>query len=198
MEAVLDLVAERGYDALTIEAVASRAGAGRATVYRRWASKAQMVMDALACLHPVAAPPDTGSLSGDLGQLCAFMTDAPGHRAIAVTRGVAARMSCDPELMAAFEERFVAPRRAVMAEMLRRAAERGEIAPGRDIDLLTSLIPALFLHRLLTTNRPPDPRFAGRIVSEVLIPAATAGAPTRSPTTGNSRTTGKKHHDEHR
>ncbi|MGH9294416.1 MAG: TetR/AcrR family transcriptional regulator, partial [Acidimicrobiales bacterium] len=176
----MDLIAEQGYDATTIEGVARRAGASRATVYRRWASKAEMVVDALDFLSAHDLRPaalDTGSLRGDLERLCTSLADEAGGRTFAVMRGVAARLSCDAELFAAFQEGFVAPRRAAIAAMLARAVQRGEMAPGRDVELLTSVIPALYLHRLLTTNEPPRSDFARRILDEVLIPAATAGAP---------------------
>jgi AcrR family transcriptional regulator len=177
----LDLLAEDGYDRLTIEAVAARAGAGRATVYRRWDSKAELVVDALADLHGSPLVPDTGSLREDLDQLCMHLTDAPESRALAVMQGVASALPYNPALVAAFNERLAGPRRAEVAELFARAVARGEMPPGKDIELLTSVIPALMLHRLLTGEGPPSLAFARRIVEQLLLPAATAPNPSRRP-----------------
>ena len=180
-EAALDLLAEDGYDRLTIDAVASRAGAGRATVYRRWGSKAELVVDALADLHGSPQVPDTGSLREDLDQLCTHLTDAPESRTLAVMQGLASALPHDPALVAAFNERLRDPRRAAVAELFARAVARGEMPPGKDIELLTAVIPALMMHRLVTGEGPPSLTFARRIVEQLLLPAATAPAPSRNP-----------------
>ncbi|MGH9115122.1 MAG: TetR/AcrR family transcriptional regulator [Acidimicrobiales bacterium] len=181
-EAALDLVAEQGYERVTVDAIAARAGAGKATLYRRWRSKADLVMDALADVKPIGALVDTGSLRGDLSQICTQVAD-PGNKAISVMQGLASALPHDRELMDAFQERFIASRRAAMAEVFARAVARGEMAAGRDVDLLTSVIPALMAYRLMTNSEPPEPSFALHIVDELLIPAATAGAPA---TTGRN------------
>jgi AcrR family transcriptional regulator len=173
-EAALDLLAERGYDNVTIEAVAARAGAGKTSVYRRWSTKAELVIDALNDLRPWGAVPDTGSLRGDLKSFCAHITEEPNGRALAAMRGLAAALPHDGELMTAFDQHFVAPRRAALRTMFERAIERGEMTAGRDLDLLTSVLPALMLHRVITTGTPPDPTYAARVTEEVLFPAATA------------------------
>lgn len=174
-EAALDLLAERGYDQLTIDAVAARSGAGRATVYRRWASKLELVIDALDGLRPIEPAPDTGSLRGDLDVLCEQLTRADGGRALSVVQGLASALGRDPELMAAFNEHFVAPRRAALEQLFRRAVGRGEMRPRPDFELLSAIVPALMLHRMLIGGAAPDPDFALRVIDEVLLPAATAG-----------------------
>lgn len=176
-EAALDLLAERGYDQLTIEAVAARSGAGRATVYRRWASKLELVIDALDGLRPLEPAPDSGSLRGDLDALCAQLTRADGGRALTVVQGLASVLGRDPELMDAFNQHFVAPRRAALEQLFRRAVDRGEMGPRPDYELLTAIVPALMLHRMLIGGAAPDPDFALRVIDQVLLPAATAGTP---------------------
>lgn len=173
-EAALELVAEQGYDRVTVDAVAARAGASKATMYRRWRSKAQLVVDALADLQAVARPADTGSLRGDFDRVCAELTDEQEARTLAVMRGLASALPHDVELRAAFEEGFVAPRRAALGEIFARAVARGEVAPERDVELLASAIPAMMLHRILTGEGPPSPAFARHVVDELVIPAATA------------------------
>lgn len=177
-EAMLDLVAEQGYERVTIEAVAARAGAGKATVYRRWESKAALIIDALADLSGPAHLPDTGSLRGDLEQLCDTVTGEDGGRDLAVMQGLASAMSHDAELRTTLERQLIAPRRAAMAEVFARAVARGEMGPERDVDLLTSVIPALMIDRV-TAGGVPTPAFARHIVAELILPAATAGAPHR-------------------
>jgi AcrR family transcriptional regulator len=180
-EAALELLAEVGYDRLTIDAVAERAGAGKATVYRRWGSKGDLVVDALADLEPAGQLPDTGSLRGDLEHLCVQLSAEPESRTLAVMQGLASAISRDQTVMAAFNARFVAPRRAAMAEVFSRAQARGEMPAGKDLDLLTSVIPALLLHRLLTAPGEPSPDLPRRIVDEILIPASLSPAPATIP-----------------
>ncbi len=175
-DAVLALVAEEGYDRVTIERVAARAGVGKATVYRRWESKAELVLDAIAHLTPAFSVPDTGSLREDLGRLCASaaITGSQGHRTMAVMQGLVSAIPHDRALMEVFSRRFVAPRRAALATVFARAMERGEMPAGKDIDLLTSVIPAMMMHRLLTGHPVPGRGFAARIIDQLLLPAATA------------------------
>lgn len=171
--AALDLVAELGYDRVTLDDVAERAGSGKATIYRRWASKAELVVDALSSFQHVESF-DTGSLRGDLHELCTRATAHPGSRALAVMQGLSSAVAHDQELRSAFTRQFVNPRRAVMAKILERATARGEMPEGKDIDLLTSVIPALMLYRDCMNNRGSKQSFARHIVDQLLIPAATA------------------------
>lgn len=172
--AALDLVAEEGYDRVTVDAIADRAGAGKATLYRRWRSKADLVVDAITDLKPVGRAPDTGSLREDLDRLCDHFADQQETRALAVMQGLASAIHHDPELRAVFDERVVAPRRAAMAEIFARAAARGEMPAGKDVDLLTSVVPALLMHRLVSGKGACSPAFARQVIEEVVIPAATA------------------------
>jgi AcrR family transcriptional regulator len=184
-EAVLELLVEQGYERVTIEAVAARAGAGKATVYRRWGSKAELVLDAVADLHGALQPPDTGSLAGDFAQLCVGLTDKSESQTVAVMQGLASAIPHDRALAAAFAKHFVAPRRAVLAEVFARAESRGEMPAGKDIDLLTAVIPALMLYRA-GTGRSPDPTFVRRIATEVLLPAASSPTVRLDPRGGRS------------
>lgn len=168
---------EQGYERVTIEAVAERAGAGKATIYRRWGSKAELVLDALADLHgTVEPPPDTGSLVGDFAELCSGLTGRMESRTLTIVQGMASALPHDAALSAAFAEHFVAPRRTALAEVFARAVGRGEVPAGRDIDLLASVIPALLIYRLFNGGGPANPAFVRRIAAEVLLPAATSEA----------------------
>jgi AcrR family transcriptional regulator len=171
--AVLELLAEQGYDRLTIEAVAARARAGKATIYRRWPSKAHLVIDAINDLKPPATDlPDTGSLAGDVRAYSEAAAGGPPN-AFPLIAGLAAGLVHDRELANAFQEHFVRPRVAGLAVLLNRAAARGEIAPPQNTDLLCAVIPAFMLHRTVLGGQPPDADFVRRVVEEVLIPLVT-------------------------
>lgn len=178
--AVLELLAEQGYDRLTIEAVAARARAGKATIYRRWPSKADLVIDAVNDLKPPTTDlPDTGSLAGDVRAY--FEASAVGGppNAFPLIAGLAAALVHDRELAGAFREHFVCPRVARLEALLDRAAARGEIARPKNADLLCAVFPAFMLHRTVLGGEPPDVDFVRRVVDEVLIPLVTApGVPS--------------------
>lgn len=185
--AALDLLVELGYDRVTIEAIAARAGAGKATVYRRWGSKAELVLDAITDLGGVVRAPDTGSLAGDLSDLCTAMSGRVETHALAVMHALAPALARDAELAAAFAKHFVAPRRAALADVFARATARGEMPAGKDIDLLTSVIPALMMYRLSTGGGIPDPQLVRRIASQVLLPAALAAPGSAHAPTGAAK-----------
>ncbi|MGH7611247.1 MAG: TetR-like C-terminal domain-containing protein, partial [Candidatus Dormibacteria bacterium] len=111
----------------------------------------------------------------------AAITGSAGRRDLGVMQGLVSAMAHDPALARVFLRRFVAPRRAALAQVFTRAVERGEMAPGKDIDLLTSVIPALMMHRLVTSHQLPGRQFAARIIEGLLLPAATAAPAARLP-----------------
>ena len=124
-----------------MEAVRTRAGVGKATIYRRWPSKEELVRDAIVFLHEEFETPDTGSLRGDYAALAERRA---GERA----RAAAPRMLMprllgesvnDPELFAIFRANLVEPRRAALRTVLERAIDRGEIREGLDLELLLDL-----------------------------------------------------------
>ena len=182
--AALEVLAEDGYDRLTIDAVAARAHAGKATVYRRWRSKAELVVDAVACRAPVTGtPPDTGSLRGDLYALVTAKLGALEAGEAGQMLGLISAMPRHPELQRAFRECFVAPRYGLLGQVFERAAARGEIPPERDLDVLCGVFPALLMQRLFLVGEPPDEPFLRSVVDQVLVPLATAPAPAPAPTT---------------
>jgi AcrR family transcriptional regulator len=150
VRATLELLLEGGYGPLTMEAVRARSGVGKATIYRRWASKTELVGDAIASLHEEFDVPDTGSLRGDFHAI-AEMVRASGRRAgasILAPRLLAEAVN-DPELHAIFTQHLVQPRREALGGLLRRAAERGEIRGDVDLELLIDLFAGPAVYRLL-------------------------------------------------
>ncbi len=137
LDAALEVLAEVGYDRFTMDAVALRAKASKATLYRRWNGKVQLVIDALHHHHHhdvPAAPVDTGSLRGDLIEsYCGTggLTDKPE---VATFGAILTAIMRDPEFAAAFRKDVVAPKLAASKAVFERAKERGEIGPRVDIE----------------------------------------------------------------
>ncbi len=175
-DAALRLLAQIGYDRLTVDAIATSAGAGKATIYRRWSGKAELVVDALLRHKPRLEAPDTGSLRGDLAELARRASAHDGESLdTSVMVGLASALPRDPELRAAFDERLVEPHRRSLAAVFERAVARGEIAPVAHLDLVVSLIPALVLYRLLVQPQEIDAGFVESIIEGVILPLVLAG-----------------------
>jgi AcrR family transcriptional regulator len=172
-ESVLALLAEVGYDRLTMDAVAARARAGKTTIYRRWQTKAELVVDALDSLKGDHEIPDTGSLRQDLHALAQALTGA-GNQFGALTVGLVNALAHDAGLRQVFRDKFIAPRMAGFRTVFERAVARGEMPPGRDLDLLARLFPALGLQQLVMSGELPDTQAALHIMDEIVYPLATA------------------------
>jgi AcrR family transcriptional regulator len=191
-EAALALLAEVGYDRLTMDAVAARARAGKTTIYRRWPGKAELVVDALNSVKGVPEVPDTGSLRQDLRALAESITSAESKFGAQVTVGMVNALAHDGELRRVFGDKFIAPRMAGFRAVFERAVARGEMPGGHDLDLLARLFPALALQQLVTSGELPGTRLACQIMDEVVYPLATAPATRPSPA-GNATAGGKPH-----
>jgi AcrR family transcriptional regulator len=178
LDATVDLLVEAGYDRLTIEQVAHRAGAGKATVYRRWSSKADLVLDAVTRIKPAVTDVDTGTLDGDIARLTSAVCSKPSALANQVMCSVASALPREPELLAAFRDRFIEPRIQRIESVLERARDRGEIADTVDIPLAASLVPSLMLQQMLMNGRPAGREYAQRIVDHVLRPSLGIPVPT--------------------
>ena len=193
-EAALVLLAEVGYDRLTMDAVAARARAGKTTIYRRWQGKAELVVDALNSLKGVPDIPDTGSLRQDLRALAESMTSAEGQFGAQMTIGMVNAIAHDAGLRQVFAEKFIAPRMAGFRTVFERAVARGEMPVGHDLDLLARLFPALGLQQLVTSGELPGTRFARQIMDEVVYPLATAPAARASDSSSPDAAAGGKPH----
>jgi AcrR family transcriptional regulator len=180
-EAALALLAEVGYDRLTMDAVAARAGAAKTTIYRRWRDKAELVVDALNSLKGVPEVPDTGSLRQDLCALADSIAGTEGKFGAQMTIGLVNAVAHDAGLRRVFGEKFLAPRMAGFRKLFEQAVARGEMPGGHDLDLLARLFPGLALQQLVMTGEFPDARFAARIMHEVVYPLATGPAAGRGP-----------------
>ena len=169
-----DLLAQTGYAGTTLTAVALRAGAGRSGVHRRWWSRAELVLDALA---EEASPtvPDTGSLAGDLHVLQVLTSQQQLWRTLP---HLVADLEDSPELTAAVRERLVRPYAHLVRSLLERAVARGELTSTTDLDLLAGVPVAMVGYRLLVTREPLDAEFLGTVLDQVLLTLAGARAVT--------------------
>lgn len=175
LEAALDVLAETGFERMTIDEVAARARAGKATLYRRWPSKAELVIDAIACLKKSAydldALPDTGTLRGDLVAMIKEPSIADAQRKMQVMAGIVSMLSTSPELADVAEEALVAPRRAANRVLIERAIARGEVTDAIDVDLISSVSSAMVAQRLLVERKPVTRAFLLSIIDRIVLPA---------------------------
>lgn len=168
-------LAERGYDRTTITTVAARAGVARTVLHRRWSSKAELVVDAVAPTdHPALPgrqPRDTGSLADDLAALRSPTCD---RRALwQALPGLVAELPDTPELAEVLRDRLARPHVALVRSLLERAAARGELRTEADLDLLARLPVAMVTHRLLADGLPVDAAYVAAVHDELLLALAT-------------------------
>lgn len=170
MAAALELLSERGYMAVTIEAIAARAGAGKQTIYRWWSSKAALYLN----LYEELIPPrildiNTGSLKGDLEGLFLRLFDLYRETGIdAALCGLIAEMGRDEAHAKAMRDKFVAGRRTILTHILERALHRGELTQGSDPVFITDMITGVIWFRLLLGHAPLDAAFAHELTQQVL------------------------------
>lgn len=182
VEAAQELLHQTGYNSLTIDGVAARAGVGRPTIYRRWPSKAALVIGALGGRPPQSESlPDTGNLRDDLlairrGQL-ALLSSPEGRR---VLPGLAADMTDHPELHPRFYERYVAPWREAVQAAVERAAARGEIPDGPDGRLVADVLTGPLVFRMLFAGERPDDRALEPAVDLILAGLGRSQGPAAS------------------
>ncbi|HEY2207180.1 MAG TPA: TetR/AcrR family transcriptional regulator [Pseudonocardia sp.] len=170
LAAALELVGENGYDALTVEGIAARAGVAKTTIYRSWPGKAAVVMDAIvAQSDPRLTFPDTGSAAEDLriqtSRVAGLFTE-PGFRDPFV--GLLADSQHDAALAEALHQRLITARRAGAAEVLRRGVARGELRPDLDVELAIDALYGALYYRLLVSHEPLSEGYAGAVLDEML------------------------------
>jgi AcrR family transcriptional regulator len=170
IEATLDLIAERGFRGLTTDAVAERAGISKATMYRRWRSKEDLVVDAVASLvASEIAVPDTGSLRGDVRALLRdavklYADERPGK----LIPDLVAEMARRPAVAEAVRSGFLAERRAALSTVIERARARGEVRSDVDTELCLDLLGGVVYYRFLITGGTLDQRLADDL-ADVLV-----------------------------
>jgi AcrR family transcriptional regulator len=175
LTATIELLAEVGYDRMTVDAVATRAGVSKPTIYRRWPDgKDELVSAAVARCKEEVPVIDTGSLRGDLVAALEHMIAGIRENA-QLAAGLAQRLRESPQLARVFREEIAPVKRELFRGIVRRAVERGELSgmPGA-IALLADLGPSMIHTRSLLMGEPLDRRFVNQFVDHVLIPALKA------------------------
>lgn len=166
LDATAALLDEAGYDSVTYDEIASRAGVHRTTVYRRWPSKPELVAEALDLHSEEAVPiPDTGSLAGDLTALAAAVAaniSSPGGARRSTSIVAAAAYSDE---LAATVHRFMSRRVAITELVVDRAIERGELPADADPRLVIEILVGPIWFRFLLTGEPIDAAFIERLVA---------------------------------
>ncbi|MGW2859563.1 TetR/AcrR family transcriptional regulator [Streptomyces sp. NPDC001205] len=176
--ATLDELAEVGYAALTMERVATRARTGKAAVYRRWSSRAQLVVDAckLGKISDVGLP-DTGELRADvlglMRQMSAKMASPLGD----IMRGLLGEMTRDPELAELIRQRVHTVGPSTIQVVLERAVERGEVEPWVLASRRASVATDLLRNHFLMFGAPVDDEVLTEIVDDVYLPLILSPAP---------------------
>ena len=155
LRAALELAVEGGLRGLSMEAIAARAGVGKATIYRRWKSKEELFAEAIASIAVNPDVPDTGSVRGDFEAASSAAVERMAPEAFRVLPRLLADAADDPELLAALHTALVRPRRAAIGAVLRRGIERGELRADIDVDLISDMLIGPLIARVLLSGGDP-------------------------------------------
>jgi AcrR family transcriptional regulator len=169
LHAAYELLMEVGYTQLTIEEVAARALVGKPTIYRRWSSKARLVMDAfLAATNSELSFPDTGSVKEDILQQMHKLVkilNTPRGQVIATLIGGG---QTDPEIISAFQANWLSPRRFDCSQVIKKGIERGELRSDIDIEAVIDALYSPLFYRLLLKHAPLTEDFVDELIDIVM------------------------------
>jgi AcrR family transcriptional regulator len=186
LEAALDVLSEEGFEGMTIDMVAARAKAGKATLYRRWPSKTELVIDAVACMKNgdinFDKLPDTGTLRGDLIAMIKAPNIQDAAKKLKIMAGLISLLARNPELAEVAQATVIAPRARLNRTFLQRAVDRGEISPDVDIDLIANVSTSMVTYRTMMLRKPVDREFLVRVIDEVILPAVGLSRASARPT----------------
>jgi AcrR family transcriptional regulator len=173
LEAALEVLADVGYDRLTMDAVAARARASKATLYRRWSTKVSLVIDALLLQKGPAVVPDTGTLRGDLIEAFCGLGGLDSE-AVATLSSVLTAIDRDEEFAREFRERVIGPKAALSRTIYERAVARGEVRADLDVSLFGPALAGILLHRAYLMGEEPTRERIARVIDQIILPAAQA------------------------
>jgi AcrR family transcriptional regulator len=176
LNVTLRLLQEHGYERLTVDAVAATAKASKATVYRRWPTKADLVLAAfIEGVRQVAIPPETGTLRGDLLQVGEICREHSRLHASTI-RAVLVEVSRNSRLNYVMQHEFVEQRKALINHILDEAVDRGEIDAAAITDDLWDLLPGYLIFRSIVSGRTPNRSTVEALVDHVIIPSLSRSA----------------------
>ena len=169
--AILQVLAESGYAGLTMDAVAAAAGVGKATIYRRWRTKSDLVADAVAELSAMSIEaPDTGSLEGDMRVLLRWLVNAVNGPLGAATLSLLSALPHEPGLREAFRSGPMGVWSSIFRQVWERAEARGEVGPAVMGTAVASTASAPILQRWLFSGEPVPVEFADEVLADVVLP----------------------------
>ncbi len=171
LEATLEVLADVGYDRLTMDAVATRAKASKATLYRRWNTKTALVIDALVSQKGPVAIPDTGSLRQDLIEISCGFGGFTDHKTVDLLGSIITAVNRDADFAAAYRRDVIGPKVAAGRAVYERAKARGEIREDLDIDLVAPALAGMILHRVFVLGHQPDPEVITQLIDQIIVPA---------------------------
>ena len=170
IEATLDVFAEKGFEGVCVEVVAARAGVGKATIYRRWPNKEELLLAAFASLKSPLPEPKGVSVRDDLlamvEVMCADKADPRKARRYALLLGEGEKY---PRLMARYKETVVQPRRDAMRAVIRRGIETGELRPDTDVEIAMLSLTGAIMSQEKSQDGTLDGDFAARLVDGLLL-----------------------------
>lgn len=176
IDAALELFGERGVDGVCVEAVAARAGVGKATIYRRWSSKEDLLIAALSTMKSPLPQPRGDSVREDLVQIVTSISkDADDPRFVRQFAMLHGEASQYPRLMARYFETAVEPRREIIRSVLRRGMQTGELRADLDVEIAMLSLTGTVMARGKHEQAPASPGFAARVVEELLAGLAPRG-----------------------
>jgi AcrR family transcriptional regulator len=175
LDAALVLLGRVGYDRMTMDAVAAEAKASKATLYRRWTSKPSLVVDAILRTKEALQTPDvdTGNLRDDLMQMACSHGGLTDTKSAQTMAGIVTALHHDPDFAEEFRSRVLGPKIENSRRVFERARARGEITADLDLDLLSSALAGIILHRSFVLGLPADEKTVAQVVDEIIVPAAT-------------------------
>lgn len=173
--ATQDLLIELGYAGTTIAAVASRAQCGKSAIYRRWATKTDLVVAAVQALHTTTALPDTGTLRDDLIAVALHFARAD-ERSSKVLASLLSQLGQDPHLREVAYRTIGEPPVAALVAVLERWRDRGAIAPEAPVRLIAGIVPTAAFGSVTLRQRSLDPEAVVELVDAVMLPALAVGA----------------------
>jgi AcrR family transcriptional regulator len=171
LEATLAVLGDVGYDRLTMDAVATRAKASKATLYRRWNTKAALVIDAICSQKGPTIVPDTGSLRQDLIDSSCGSGGFTDPKPVGLLGAIATAINRDADFAEAWRRDFVGPKIAASRTMYERARARGEIRADIDIDLVASALAGIILHRIFILGEQASTEGITQIIDQIILPA---------------------------
>ena len=169
LRAAIVVIREVGYDAAAMDAIAARAGVGKATVYRRWSTKEALVADAIERIMVTRPVPDTGTTRGDLRAVVRdTMLMYRDPQTTPLFSALIAAMARSPQIARAARTGFIAARRETMRRVVERGMARGDLRTATDMELALDMLSGPLAVRSLITGGPVDERLVKAIVDVVM------------------------------